>query len=280
MIPAIDYQKASSIDEALNLLSNGDDVKLLAGGHSLIPAMKLGLSSPDKLVDISSLADLNYIKEEDNYVCIGACSTHNDIISSSLVADKLPIMIEAGGMIGDNQVRNKGTIGGSLAHADPAADWPAVLLVCDAEIVIQNSGGSRTIAAADFFTGLFETALEDGELITEIRIPVPPDGSKGTYLKFMQPASRFAIVGCAVLASGNGSFDDVRVAFTGVSLNAFRDKGVENAINGQARDSGNIENAANAAAEDVEIMGDHYASEGYRKHLAKVFAKRALEAIL
>ena len=280
MIPAIEYQKASSIDEALNLISDSGDVKLLAGGHSLIPAMKLGLSSPDKLVDISSLPELNYIKEEDNYVCIGACSTHNDIVSSDLVANKLPIMVETGSMIGDNQVRNKGTIGGSLAYEDPAADWPAVLLVCNAEIVVQNSGGSRTIASGDFFTGLFETALEDGELITEIRIPVPPYGSKGTYLKFMQPASRFAIVGCAVLASGNGSFDDVRVAFTGVSLNAFRDKAVENALSGNARNSENVESAANAAAEGVEIMSDYFASEGYRKNMAKVYAKRALEAIL
>jgi carbon-monoxide dehydrogenase medium subunit len=188
------------------------------------------------------------------------------------------MMTQAGELIGDVQVRNMGTIGGSLAHADPAADWPASLLAAEAEIVLQGAGGKRTMPMADFFLGLFMTALQEDEIITEIRVPVPPPNTGTAYLKFMQPASRFAIVGCAAMVTlKNGVCDRIRVAFTGVGDMAFRDTKVEDALQGKAPDESNIVAAAGQAAEgDIDILSDHFASEDYRKHLAKVYAKRAL----
>ncbi len=281
MIPsAFDYKRAGSVDEALQLLSASDNVKLLAGGHSLLPAMKLNLNNPDQLVDISELDELIYVKEEEGMICIGACTTHQEIVSSSIITAKLPVMAEAGSMIGDMQVRNKGTIGGSLAHADPAADWPAVLLVCDAEILLKSAAENRTVSAAEFFTGLYATVLREDELIVEIRIPIPASDARSAYVKFMQPASRFAIVGCAVMTSGNGTFEDVRMAFTGVAASAFRDQTVESNINGKPRSRESIAEAAEKAAEGVDVLGDHFASGNYRKNMAKVYAKRALEAVM
>lgn len=281
MIPsAFDYKRAGSVDEALQLLSASDNVKLLAGGHSLLPAMKLNLNNPDQLVDISELDELIYVKEEEGMICIGACTTHQEIVSSSIITAKLPVMAEAGSMIGDMQVRNKGTIGGSLAHADPAADWPAVLLVCDAEILLKSAAENRTVSAAEFFTGLYATVLRQDELIVEIRIPIPASDARSAYVKFMQPASRFAIVGCAVMTSGNGTFEDVRMAFTGVAASAFRDHTVESNINGKPRSRESIAEAAEKAAEGVDVLGDHFASGNYRKNMAKVYAKRALEAVM
>jgi len=280
MIPTtFDYHKANTIDEAIGLLKeHGADAKLLAGGHSLLPSMKLRLSAPEKLIDITRISELKYIREEGEVIAIGAGATHHDILSSSLIKDKMPMMAQAGELIGDVQVRNMGTIGGSLAHADPAADWPASLLAAEAEIVLQGAGGKRTMPMADFFLGLFMTALQEDEIITEIRVPVPPANTGTAYLKFMQPASRFAIVGCAAMVTVNsGVCEQVRVGFTGVGDIAFRDTKVESALQGKAPDENNIATAANEAAEgDIDILSDHFASEAYRKHLAKVYAKRAL----
>ena len=283
MIPAnFDYHKANTVDEAISLLQQyGSEAKLLAGGHSLLPAMKLRLNAPGKLIDIGRIGGLRYIREDGNVLTIGAASTHNDIATSSLVKSKIPVLAQAAGMIGDVQVRNKGTIGGSLAHADPAADWPASLLAADAELVLKGVNGNRTEKMADFFTGIFMTSLKEDEVITEIRVPIPSSDTKSTYIKFTQPASRFAIVGCAILLKLNsGICSDVRVAFTGVSDKAFRDSAVESAMNGKLLDAINIEAAAKLAAEGVEILSDHFASEEYRKHLAKVYAKRALIDLL
>lgn len=283
MIPSdFKYFRATSVTEALDLLSqNGADAKLLAGGHSLLPAMKLRFNNPGAIVDISGVQELRYIKEDQGYLAIGAGSTHADIAESELVANKIPMIKEAASSIGDIQVRNVGTIGGSIAHADPAADWPASLLAGEADIVITASSGSRTVAASDFFQGLFTTALTEEELITEIRLPIPDAGTNSTYLKFVQPASRFAIVGCAaVVTRTNGTIDKVRLAFTGVSATPFRDHQVEQALEGQDSSEDAIEAAAQHAANDVEVMGDHFASQDYRRHLAKVFAKRALGAII
>lgn len=283
MIPTeFDYHRVSTVEEAIGLLQEyGDDAKLLAGGHSLLPAMKLRLNRPAKLIDISRITGLKYIREDGNYLVIGAGSTHNDIATSALVKGKLPILAQAGSMIGDVQVRNWGTIGGSLAHADPAADWPASLLATEAEIVLQGKSGKRSVKVQDFFTGLFSTALETGEMITEVRVPVPPVGTVGTYLKCLQPASRFAIVGCAVVLTKNGtSIAQARVAFTGVSENAFRDTAVEKALQGKNLDASLAESASKLAAEGISILSDHFASEEYRKHLAKVYCKRALGSLV
>src|SRR6266496_4463640 len=276
MIPvAFDYQKVRTVDEAIAALSKGDS-KILAGGHSLIPAMKLRLSQPAKLVDIGGIAALKGIKEEDGEIVIGAGATHADIAGDKLINSKLSFFAEGASIIGDVQVRNYGTIGGSLAHADPAADWTALVLASDAGIEVQGNNGKRRIKATDFFTGLFSTALNEGEIITTVRIPVPEDGTKTVYLKFPQPASRFALVGCAVFRLPDGK---TNIAFTGVSSTPFRDTAAENIVSGKTLDEATINAAADAAAEGVEILSDHYASEEYRKHLAKVYLKRALKAI-
>ena len=276
MIPSeFQYIRANSIEEAISLLKDGD-AKLLAGGHSLIPAMKLRLNSPAKVIDISRIAEMKGIKQEDGELVIGAMTTHYEIMINGLVNKHLPILAQAAELIGDVQVRHKGTLGGSLAHADPAADWPASMLATEAVIVVAGAKGKRAIKAGDFFTGFFMTALEEGEIVTQIRIPIPLANTKSAYLKFMQPASRFAIVGCAVVITGNGTIDDIKVAFTGVSETAFRDTAVENALKGKKANAETIKNAAEQAAEGVSILSDHFASEEYRKHLAKVYAKRAL----
>ncbi len=281
MIPtAFNYRKAGSVDEALSLLKeHGADAKLLAGGHSLLPAMKLRLNMPGTLIDIGRIPELRYIREAGDAIAVGAAATHHDIARSKALQQKLPIMCEAAELIGDVQVRNKGTLGGSLAHADPAADWPAVMLALEATIVVKGPQGERRIAAADFFNGFYMTALAEDEIITEIRLPLPPANTGMSYQKFMQPASRFAIVGCAAVVTKKGNTcERVRVAFTGVSEAPFRDEKVEAALSGQPADADHIAKAAGQAAADVSIMSDHFASEEYRQHLTRVYAKRALTA--
>lgn len=270
MIPSsFTYQKVSSIDDAIKALS--EDSKLLSGGHSLIPALKLRLNQVGHLVDISAIAGLKGIKEESGVIVIGAGSTHAEIASNKIVKSKFPMLAQTALSIGDVQVRNKGTIGGSLAHADPAADWPATVLASEATIIAKGKKGERKVKASEFFNGMFTTALEENEIITAIHFPIPT--GKSVYLKFPQPASRFAIVGCAVVRNG----DKTNIAFTGVSSNAFRDKAAEKAAG--KLDNAAIENASTAAAEGVKILGDLYASEKYRKHLAKVYLKRALMSV-
>ncbi len=274
MIPSsFTYQKANSVEEAIKALSS--DAKILAGGHSLIPTMKLRLNSPSKLIDIGSIASLRGIKESGTEIIIGAGTTHQEIATNKTIQGKLPMFAQGAASIGDVQVRNKGTIGGSLAHADPAADWAAVVLAADATLAVQGSKGLRKIKATEFFKGMFSTSLNEDEVITAIHVPIAA-GSKGAYVKFPQPASRFAIVGCAVLKTADGK---VNVAYTGVSNCAFRDAGAEKALTGKKLDAASIEAASKAAAEGTNILSDHYASEKYRKHLAKVYLKRALLAI-
>lgn len=276
MIPvAFDYQKAGSVDEAIAALSSGDS-KLLAGGHSLLPAMKLRLNQPASLIDISRIEALKGIREDGGEIVIGAGTTHGDIATSELIKNKLSFFAEAAALIGDVQVRNYGTIGGSLAHADPAADWPALVLAADAGIEVKGSGGLRKIAATDFFTGFFSTALGENEIITAIRVPIPAAGTKMNYQKFSQPASRFAIVGCAAMRSPDGK---TRIAFTGVSENAFRATAAENALSGQPVSDASIGSAADLALAGVNVLGDHFASSEYRQHLARVYLAKALKAV-
>jgi carbon-monoxide dehydrogenase medium subunit len=273
MIPAtFEYEKVTTVDEAIAALSN-DGTKILAGGHSLIPALKLRLSRPAKLVDIGGITALKDIKEEDGEIVIGAAATHADIMYHNLIRTHLPFFTEGASAIGDIQVRNYGTIGGSIAHADPSADWPALILAADATIEMQGSNGRRTIKATEFFTGLFATALEPNEIITAVRIPMPADGTKGTYQKFPQPASRYALVGCAVVRFADGK---TNIAFTGVAENAFRDTGAEQSITRKPINEENLTTALNAALQNIEVLGDNYASIPYRRHLAKVFLRKAL----
>ncbi|MFQ5639213.1 MAG: FAD binding domain-containing protein [bacterium] len=279
MIPsAFEYHRATTVDEAINLLKmHGAEAKLLAGGHSLLPAMKLRLSAPGNLIDIGHISELKYIRDDGGLIAIGATATHDMIASSTEVQAKAPALAKTAGLIGDLQVRNKGTIGGSLAHADPAADYPAYLLAADAEMVVKGPNGQRTIAAADFFQDVYVTNLQDDEILTEVRVPALSTKTGSSYQKFEQPASRFAIVGCAaIVTKDNGACSRVRVAFTGVSNSVFRDSGVEDALTGQAPSEAHIAAAAEKAAAGVVVLSDHFASEDYRRHLAGVYAKRAL----
>lgn len=276
MIPvSFEYKKVSTIEEAIASMPIGD-AKLLAGGHSLIPAMKLRLTTPSKLIDIANIPSLKGIKEENGEIVINAGTTHYEMHTNKTIKANLPFFAQGARLMGDVQVRYRGTIGGSLAHADPAADWPALVLAADAMIEMTGARGMRNIKATEFFTGLFSTQLQMGEIITAIRVPVPATGSKSVYLKFEQPASRFAIVGCAVLRSPDG---ETKIAFTGVADTPFRDRAAEEAVSRKPLDAATIDAATKVAANDVSILSDHFASEEYRKHLAKVYLKRALQAV-
>jgi len=279
MIPqSFDYQRASSVSEAISLLQkHGEDSKILAGGHSLVPTMKLRLATPGTLIDIGGISELKYINDKGDYLAIGARATHWDIESSDLVAQKAPALSQAAGQIGDVQVRNRGTIGGVLAHSDPQADYPGVVLALNATIVVQGSRGERTIAVADYFTGLWETALGEDELLTEVRIPTDRANANSCYLKFPQPASRYPFVGCAVaMDSSAGNCSDVRIGFSGVGETAFRDSGVEDTLRGNTLNESAIAAASAKAADARSVLSDVFVSEEYRRAMAKVYLKRAL----
>jgi len=282
MVPAqFDYLTPATLDEALALLQqHADDAKILAGGHSLIPAMKLRLAQPAVLIDIGRIRDLAYIREEGDRIHIGAMTTHFQIEASDRLRDICPILPEAAAQIGDAQVRNRGTLGGSLAHADPAADWPAVMLALKAEMVAVGGSGERVIAADDFFVDMLTTALDASEILREIRIPVPAGRYGQAYVKAAQPASGFAVVGVAVhlVRDAGGACESVSVGITGVASKAYRAKAAEAALRGSALDEQVIATAAATAADGVTINGDIYASEAYRTHLAQVYAGRAIQA--
>src|ERR1041384_1061383 len=224
MIPAqFDYARANTLDEALILLAQNEDAKILAGGHSLIPAMKLRLMQPPLLVDIARIKDLSYIREEDGQIRIGATTTHYQIESSDLLKSICPLLPECAAHIGDLQVRNKGTIGGSLAHSDPAGDWPAAILALNAELVAVSKNGERTIKAEDFFVDLLTTALEPGEILREIRISTPAEQMGQAYVKMHHPASGFAVVGVAanLIMNGPNECRSASIGITGVSSKAY-----------------------------------------------------------
>lgn len=279
MIPAqFDYARANTLDEALNLLAQNEDAKILAGGHSLIPAMKLRLTQPPLLVDIARIKDLSYIREEDGQIRIGAMTTHYQIESSDLLKKICPLLPECASHIGDMQVRNKGTIGGSLAHSDPAADWPAAILALNAEMVAVSKNGERTIKADDFFVDLLTTALEPAEILREIRIN--KNGTNQAYAKMPHPASGFAVVGVAANLTMNGSNTcaQASIGITGVSSKAYRAAAVEGSLSGATLDDASIAAAAAHAADGADINGDLFASADYRRHLAEVYTRRAIAA--
>jgi aerobic carbon-monoxide dehydrogenase medium subunit len=282
MIPAqFDYLTPATLDEAVSLLAqHSDDAKILAGGHSLIPAMKLRLAMPQVLIDIGRIKDLSYIREEGSQIRIGAMTTHYQIESSDRLREICPMLPETAAQIGDVQVRNKGTIGGSLAHADPAADWPAAIIALKAEMVAVGANGERVIKADDFFVDMLTTALEPGEILREIRIPTPQGRFGHAYLKVPQPASGFAVVGVAVALDfdQNGSCIGASIGVTGVASKAYRASGVESALAGSTLDEQVIAAASAQAADGVSINGDLYASDEYRRHLAQVYTRRAIEA--
>jgi carbon-monoxide dehydrogenase medium subunit len=281
MIPAqFDYVAPQTLAEALSLLADKpDDAKILAGGHSLIPAMKLRLAQPQVLIDIARIKDLSYIREESGQIRIGATTTHYKIESSDRLKSICPLLPEAASYIGDVQVRNKGTIGGSLAHADPAADWPAVALALGAELVAASKKGERVIKADDFFVDMMTTALAPGEILREIRITLPQGKLGQAYRKVLQPASGFAVVGVAVSLTldQKGACQSAGIGITGVASKAYRAKQVEQALAGKAIDQQLAAAAAAHATDGVSANGDLYASADYRRHLAQVYTARAIQ---
>jgi aerobic carbon-monoxide dehydrogenase medium subunit len=282
MIPTrFEYFAPRSVQEAVNLLEqHSEDAKVLAGGHSLLPQMKLRLATPKYVVDISRVRGLDYIKEKDGHILIGALATHYALETSPLLQDKYPMLAETASAIGDVQVRNRGTIGGSLAHADPAADWPAAILASNAELHVVGTAGERVINAEDFFVDMLTTALQPTELLVEIRIPQLPPRTGGTYLKMRQRASGFAIVGVAarVTLDSNQICQHVRIAITGVAPKAYRAKSVETELKGRGLDAAAVRRAAQRAPDGVDALADLHASSEYRAHLATVYTRRAVEA--
>jgi aerobic carbon-monoxide dehydrogenase medium subunit len=281
MIPAqFDYIAAKSLNEALRLLKKHKDSKILAGGHSLLPAMKLRLAQPSVLIDIARIKDLAYIREKGGKIHIGATTTHFQIETSDLLRNACPLLPETAVNLGDMQVRNKGTIGGSLAHADPAADWPAAVLALGAEIVASGPKGERAIKADRFFVELFTTALKSSEILKEIRFAVPHGDVGQAYLKFRHPASGFAVVGVAVSLSvdASGKCQSAGVGVTGVAPKPYRAEKVEAALQGKSLDAKTLAAAAAQIVDGVRANSDLFASGDYRKHLAQVYGRRALEA--
>lgn len=284
MYPAsFNYARPATIEEAIGFLQAGNgEAKLLAGGHSLLPLMKLRLAEPATLVDIAGLkSSLAYVRSENGEVAVGALTTHHTLESSTELLQRVPIVPEAAAHIGDMQVRNRGTIGGSLAHADPGADLPAVMLALGAQMVVRGQAGQRTIAADDFFVDILTTALRPDEILVEVRLPALQPGTGASYRKFEQPASGYAICGVAALVSVQGnSIETARVGITGVSGRPYRATSVEGALAGKPATTETLTHAASHAADGVDVVGDIHASSEYRAHLARVYTRRALEAAL
>jgi carbon-monoxide dehydrogenase medium subunit len=269
VIPAaFDYVRADSSDHAIALLGeHGDDAKLLAGGHSLLPLMKLRLATPSVLIDVGRLRDLSYIREDGDHVAIGALTRHHDLEHSDLLGAQAGLLRHAAGQVGDPQVRHRGTIGGSIAHGDPASDLPAVLLALRATLVAQGPAGTREIAVDDFFTGFLETALHPDELLTEIRVPKAPN-ARWSFQKFNRRAQDWAIVGVACVRNGTTGIGLVNVGSTPLRASA-----TEAAVNSGA----SAQDAANVADEGTDPPADLNASPEFRRHLTKVLVRRALE---
>ncbi|MBM46467.1 MAG: carbon monoxide dehydrogenase [Acidimicrobiaceae bacterium] len=271
MIPAaFDYQKANSSEEAIALIvEHGDEAKFLAGGHSLIPMMKLRLAVPSVLVDIAGVEDLSYINDCGDHVAIGALTKHRLLETSDLLLAECPLLAHVASKVGDPQVRHRGTLGGSLAHSDPASDLPAAVLALGGSLIAEGPGGQREIAVADFFTGYFESSLAEDEMLTEVRVPKAP-GASWSYQKFNRRAQDWAIVGVAAVEVGGAT----QVSLVNMGSTPLRAEAVESALAGGA----SATEAAEAAAEGTDAPTDLNASPEYRDHLARVLTKRALEA--
>jgi carbon-monoxide dehydrogenase medium subunit len=277
---AFEYHAPATVKDALKLLGKLDDAKILAGGHSLVPMMKLRLAQPKNIIDLRKVTGLSGIKEDKGAITVGAMTTHWEVESSTVLKAKAPVVSETAAVIGDPAVRNKGTIGGSLAHADPAADMPATAIALGFEFVCEGAKAKRTVKVDDWFEGLMATALKDNELLTQIRIPVWPAGSGAAYLKFPHPASRFAVVGvcAAVTLDKSGTCTRASVGVTGAGTKAVRASGVEAGLTGKQLDAATIEAAAQKAADGVDVQADLQGSVEYKSHLCRVFARRAIEA--
>ena len=272
-----EYERATSVDDAIAKLAAAGNAKLIAGGHSLVPLMKLRLSEPERLIDISKIPGLSGVKESAGRIEIGATTTYTELAASTLLREQCPVLADAAAEIGDPQVRNRGTIGGSLAHSDPAADLPAVVVALDADIVLKGKGGARTVKASDFFRGFYDVDLQPGELITAIQFA---PAKSAAYAKLHQKASHFAIVGvAAVLDVAGGVIQSARIGITGATTHAMRLTTVEQALAGKNADA--VAEAVKTAATGVsDVNGDLHASVEYRQAMIPVFVRRAVEKAL
>jgi carbon-monoxide dehydrogenase medium subunit len=275
-----EYLAPLSLDEAISLLSkHGDEAKLLAGGHSLIPIMKLRLAQPKYLIDIGRLSGLADIREDGGAISVGSLVTHHAVETSELLKSKLPLLPETAAQVADVQVRNRGTIGGSLVHADPASDLPATALALGAEFRVVGPKGQRTIGVEDFFVGLLTTAIAPDEILTEVRFPPIPAKTGAAYVKVPNKASHYAIVGVAAVVTlgGDGRCQQARIGITGVTHKPQRAEAAEKALVSKALDAGAIEAAASLAADGIKALSDIHASAEFRLHLTKVMTGRALK---
>ena len=279
MIPAsFDYVVADSVDHAVSLLAEHDDAKVLAGGHSLLPLMKLRLAAPATLVDISRIVDLKGASMDGDHLVVGALTRHHDVVNDPLVQEHCGVLSAAARQIGDVQIRHCGTLGGAIAHADPAGDLPAVVLALDAELIARGPDGERAIPAADFFQGYFESALAEGEILTHVWIPSTA-GAGGAYYKFAQRDHDWAIVAAAaVVRADNGTIGDARIGLTNMGAVPIRASAVEAALAGASADS--LAEAVAAAAEGTDPPDDTFATADYRRSMAPVAVRRAVEAAL
>lgn len=278
MVPnKFEYFTPTTVAEAISLLQqHGDEAKILAGGHSLLPAMKLRLAAPGVLIDIGKIAELRGISVNGN-VSIGALTTYHSIETSQPLQSACTILPETVAQIGDIQVRNRGTLGGSLVHSDPAADPPAVMLALEAQLTIQGPNGTRTIGAGDFFVDMLTTAIEPDEILTQISLPVLGAGEGAAYIKFPHPASRYAIVGVAAYVKlAGGKVTAARIGVTGAGSKAERQAASEQALVGSDGSADAIATAAEHSGAEMDILGDIHASEDYRRAMVKVYTKRAL----
>jgi carbon-monoxide dehydrogenase medium subunit len=282
MFPAnFGYIAAHSVEEALALMTkHGEEAKLLAGGHSLIPAMKLRLQTPPILIDLGTVPELRGVRVDGSHLAIGALTVHADVASSDLVRKHLPGLSDAAALIGDVQVRNRGTIGGSVAHADPAADFPVILTALNASFTLHSSSGSRVIAADDFFTDFYTTAMRSDEILTEIRVPIPAPRTGTAYAKLPHPASGYVVVsaGALITRQASGSCASVRVAIGGLGSGPIRAIATELELQGKPLTTQIVADAAAKAAEETDPVEDSYASVEYKRHVATVFARNAIEA--
>jgi carbon-monoxide dehydrogenase medium subunit len=277
---AFEYQRATSVDDALaKMAAAGGAAKFLAGGHSLVPLMKLRLSEPGSLIDISRVPELAGIRESEGRIEIGAATVHQQVATAALLRERCPVVAEAAAAIGDPQVRNRGTIGGSLAHADPSADMPAVMVALDAEIRLRSARGARAVKAADFFQDLFTVDMQPDEILVSVSFA---PAKAGAYVKLYQKASHYAIVGvAAVLDVQDGRIQSARLGLTGATTHAVRLTAVEQALSGQAASADAIANATAQAGAGLEaINSDLHASEEYRRAMIPVFTRRAVQAAL
>ena len=281
MIPmSFDYEVAESVDHAIELLGqHGDESKIIAGGHSLIPLMRLRLAAPTALIDVGRLDDLSYVRDDGDHLAIGALTRHREVHFNDLVNEHCGILGYTAGLLGDPSVQHRGTIGGALAHGDPAGDMPSVISALEGEIVVKGPDGERTIPALDFFQDYLMTALEDQEVVTEVRVPKLGPNTGWAYKKFSRRSQDWAIVGvAAVVEQSNGSIDSARIGLTSMGSTPIRARAVEEALAGASPDD--VAGAADAADEGTEPGSDDAASAEFRRHLARVWTRRAVEEAL